>query len=329
MTRRGSNGTRWILSLLRGLPLCVVGCVFLTADSQSPPLPRDAMRSLVADIADHARARIPGFLVIAQNGDELLTLSEESSDLLASEFITAIDGLGREDLFYGYSEDNEPTPSESTQWMLAYLDRAEAVGIEVLVIDYCWAPASMDDSYERNAARGFVSFAASRRELNVIPEYPVRPFDANTEDVRFLAGVENFLYLINPEQYGTKAAFVDALADTNYDALVVDLEFDGAPLLAQDVSALRVKANGGARLVLCYLSIGEAEDYRGYWDPEWEMMPPDWLLEENPDWPGNYPVRYWNSDWRDIVFEMLDVVLSAGFDGVYLDRVDVYEEFEI
>jgi endo-alpha-1,4-polygalactosaminidase (GH114 family) len=28
------------------------------------------------------------------------------------------------------------------------------------------------------------------------------------------------------------------------------------------------------------------------------------------------------------VFAMLDDILEAGFDGVYLDRVDVYEEFE-
>ncbi|MCK5828208.1 endo alpha-1,4 polygalactosaminidase, partial [Candidatus Bipolaricaulota bacterium] len=56
--------------------------------------------------------------------------------------------------------------------------------------------------------------------------------------------------------------------------------------------------------------------------------PPEWLLDENPEWEGNYPVQYWHPQWRDIVFVMLDAVLEAGFDGVYLDRVDVYEEFE-
>jgi len=140
--------------------------------------------------------------------------------------------------------------------------------------------------------------------------------------------VGNFLYLINPWQFETKADFLTELARTNYDALVLDLEFEDGPLLAVDVERLKVKANGGARLVLCYLSIGEAEDYRSYWESSWTANPPEWLLEENPDWEGNYPVQYWHPEWRDIVFTMLDTVLKAGFDGVYLDRVDVYEEFE-
>ncbi|TAN37800.1 MAG: hypothetical protein EPN23_04615 [Verrucomicrobia bacterium] len=42
-----------------------------------------------------------------------------------------------------------------------------------------------------------------------------------------------------------------------------------------------------------YLSIGEAGDYRGYWEKEWSAQPPTWLGAENPDWKGNFKVRYW------------------------------------
>ena len=203
------------------------------------------------------------------------------------------------------------------------------MGIEVLAIDYCWDVARMDDAYARNAEHGFVSFAAPRRELDRIPDYPDQPKSMNADDVIELSDVENFLYLINPGQFDTKADFLTALVDTNYDALILDLEFDDEPLLASDVELLKFKANGGTRLVLCYLSIGEAEDYRGYWDPSWTANSPEWLLDENPDWPGNYPVQFWQPEWQAIVFQMIDAVLGAGFDGVYLDRVDVYEEFDI
>jgi cysteinyl-tRNA synthetase len=286
------------------------------------------MRTLIVEIAEHTKSQVSGFLVIAQNGDELLTTGDSAAAPLASEYIHAIDGLGREDLFYGYDDDNEPTPIEATNWMLTYLDRAEELGIEVLVTDYCWDTVRMDDSYGQNATRGFVSFAAPRRELDVIPEYPAHPFEMNTDDVGDLSDVRNFLYLINPWRFETKADLLNALAATNYDALILDLEFDGTPLSAADVEMLKVKANGGTWLVLCYVSIGEAEDYRSYWNSEWTVNPPEWLLEENPDWPGNYPVQYWHPQWREIVFGMMDAVLAAGFDGVYLDRVDVYEEFK-
>jgi len=75
-------------------------------------------------------------------------------------------------------------------------------------------------------------------------------------------------------------------------------------------------------------SIGEAEDYRTYWQPGWTSSPPDWLTAENPDWSGNYLVRYWDPSWQGIVFAELAAIVAAGFDGVYLDKIDAYESFE-
>lgn len=251
------------------------------------------MRAFVGDISDFAKARIPAFLVIAQNGDELLTMGDTATASLAGDYVRAIDGLGREDLFYGYTADNESTPIAATNWMLSYLDRAESEGIEVLAIDYCWDIVRMDDAAARGAEHGFASFAAPRRALDEIPAYPVHPSNMSADDILDLSDVANFLYLINPGQFDTKARFLTALAETNYDALILDLEFEDGPLLTADVAQLKVKANGGTRLVLCYLSIGEAEEYRSYWDSLWTANPPEWLLAENPDWQGNYPVQYW------------------------------------
>ncbi len=77
-------------------------------------------------------------------------------------------------------------------------------------------------------------------------------------------------------------------------------------------------------LVYAYLSIGEAEDYRFYWNDSWYIDPPAWLDEENPDWPGNYLVKYWMQGWRDILAEYISRIVSQGFDGVYLDKIDSY-----
>ena len=76
--------------------------------------------------------------------------------------------------------------------------------------------------------------------------------------------------------------------------------------------------------VYAYLSIGEAEDYRFYWRDEWSTDPPAWLAEENPEWPGNYLVRYWMQGWREILDQYIARIVSQGFTGVYLDKVDSY-----
>ena len=89
----------------------------------------------------------------------------------------------------------------------------------------------------------------------------------------------------------------------------------------------------GGRKVLSYLSIGEAEDYRYYFESSWisliERQPnssaPCWLARTNPDWEGNYKVQYWSENWQQIILGYLDKIIEDGFDGVYLDIIDAFE----
>ncbi len=80
------------------------------------------------------------------------------------------------------------------------------------------------------------------------------------------------------------------------------------------------------------MSIGEAEDYRYYWKSTWNSNPPSWVERENPDWEGNYKIRYWDPRWKAIISgnddSYLKKILDAGFDGVYLDIIDAFEYFE-
>ena len=296
------------------------------------PVYRQRMRSLVLSIAAYARQGDGDFIVIPQNGHQLLTLDGEPDGPLASEYAAAIDGVGREDLFYGYRRDDEATPTSVGEEWTAFMDRAEAAGVQVLVTDYCDGRQRVDDSYARSAARGYISYAASR-ELDGIAVYPAAPYGAHPEDVASLDEARNFLYLINPGEYDSRAAFVAAVAATDYDLVLVDVFYDGGePLTGEDVAALGQKANGGRRLVIAYFSIGEAEDYRHYWRPEWDDDPPVWLAAENEDWPGNYKVRYWDEGWQAVLLgspeAYLDRILAAGFDGAYLDIIDAFEYFE-
>ena len=74
------------------------------------------MRDFVIDISAWAKTREPGFLIIPQNGQELFTFEGEPEGTLAESYIAAIDGTGREDLYYGWNEDGEATPAEEAQW---------------------------------------------------------------------------------------------------------------------------------------------------------------------------------------------------------------------
>jgi cysteinyl-tRNA synthetase len=144
--------------------------------------------------------------------------------------------------------------------------------------------------------------------------------------------------LLDPSKnYNTKTKLFDAIKDTDYDMIFIDLFYDAENNLAftpKEINDLKTKKNGGKRLICSYLSVGEAEDYRYYWQPSWvkENTRPAWIDEENPEWEGNFKVKYWYPEWQSLLYgstnSYLDRILAAGFDGVYLDVIDAYEYYD-
>jgi cysteinyl-tRNA synthetase, unknown class len=148
--------------------------------------------------------------------------------------------------------------------------------------------------------------------------------------------------------YQLQNAAPDRIASA-IDVLVIDSQRSREPhttVSPADVRRFKTRPDGRERIVLAYLSVGEAESYRYYWRSHWSFLRPSWLGAENAEWKGNFKVRFWQTGWQkilldqrrslfDVMFEMIseerkayiDRILDAGFDGVYLDRVDIYEEW--
>lgn len=317
--------------------IMVTGVLVFTSCKKENPLPegidvRQEMRDFVIGISEYSKNIKEDFIVIPQNGQALITDNGNAGGIVNQQYINAIDATGREDLYYGYSGDDKETPAEDKQFMLDLCLLFEQNNVEVLTIDYCLTRSKVDNSYQQNAVNGFISFAADERNLNNIPAYPSSPYNVNTNDITDISEAKNFLYLINPENYSTKNGMLSAIAATDYDLVIIDLYFNEEALTAQDMAQIRTKHNGGIRKIVAYVSIGEAEDYRPYWKDEWKKESPVWLEAENPLWKGNYKVRYWEQEWKDIIYgnenSYIRKVLNAGFDGVYLDIIDGYEYFE-
>lgn len=107
---------------------------------------------------------------------------------------------------------------------------------------------------------------------------------------------------------------------------------DGQASNSQELSQLSKKANAGSRLLISHMPIGEAEDYRPYWNASWLQNRPSWIIAENPDWNGNFKVKYWDKEGQSIIFgnekSSLKKIFDAVFDGANLDIFDAFNHFE-
>lgn len=310
------------------------GCLGPPAVAPSPPIDyRAEMIAFVTRLGAYARCRVPGFSVFPQNAAEL------GAD---PDYVTAVDGIGQEDIYYGYDGDGIATPAGVTADMEFDLDRFTLRGKLVLTIDYPFDDpavpsydsatlARISDAFTRSRNQGYVP-AVQVRDLSalvVVPGFEPPPNDA---PVASLDGVENWGYRLQPASGQSRSEYLAELASVPFDLLVTDYSTDGTDgeaLSPFEVDTIRAGTRG---FLVAYMSIGEAEDYRSYWDPAWASTPPSFLAGENPDWPGNHKVRYWDPQWQALIYgspgAYLDKILAAGFDGTYLDIIDAYECFE-
>ena len=146
----------------------------------------------------------------------------------------------------------------------------------------------------------------------------------------------SFAYVLQADALAkSRTAAVAQLAACGRDWIVLDAAFSTDEPWTPAVLKF-IRAGKSGRKVIAYLSIGEAEDYRPYWQRAWDANKdgqpdpnaPAFLVGENPEWHGNYRVRYWHADWQKIILAAVDEIMAQGFDGVYLDIVDGFETFE-
>jgi len=293
---------------------------------------QEDMKAFLMGISSEAKTYDPAFCIVPNNAERLVTETGRHQDFPDLEYLEAIDGLGRDYLFYGYFGVDVLTPYYINGDILGYLEKIVIYEKPTLITDYCITPGKIDDSYSRNENNGFISYAAPTLELDRPAEYPSPPYRVNTVDTDSLHKVKNFLHIKQPGATGTRQEYLNAVSATDYDLLITDPFHNGIPFTIQEVESMKVKHSGQKRLVLAGMNIGRADISAYYWDTAWVTDPPAWLLDEDPDHPGHYRVRYWEPAWQEMIFRSenayLRRILEAGFDGVFLYGAGAFQYFE-
>ena len=277
------------------------------------------MQQFVIDISNYARGIKSDFIVIPQNGSELGFNNLDPADGPNTDYLNAIDAFGIEELFYNGSALEMDERLGNLKTLSAFKP--------VLVSEFVNNNNNVSNAIQKNANEGFLCF--TRMSNDYYYEYiPDTIPNENANDINTMNDVQNYLYLISNSQFESKQALIDAVNATNYDLILIDLFYNETPFSSSEINALKTKANGGKRLVISYMNIGSAENYRYYWQNDWKKGHPNWLKKPYEGYKDEIWVKFWKKEWQDIIYgnanSYTKKVLLAGFDGVYLDNVEAY-----
>ncbi len=277
------------------------------------------MQKFVIDISNYAHNIDSNFIIIPQNGIELAFNNADATNGINNNYLSAIDGFGVEELFYFGKYSPDDYRLKMLRELVAYK--------KILVSEFTNSSGFESDALHKNYNEGFICFVrnADNYYYTQIPSFVP---NENTNDIKNLEQAQNFLYIINSDNYASKQSFLNAVSSTNFDVILMDLFYNEEQFSADDINMLKSKANGAKRLVIAYMNIGSAENFRYYWQSGWKLHKPKWIKRKYKGYDDEYWVEFWNSEWQEIIFgnnnSYLYKIISSGFDGAYLDNVEAY-----
>ncbi|WP_335967646.1 endo alpha-1,4 polygalactosaminidase [Fusobacterium polymorphum] len=280
---------------------------------------RERMKNFIKEIKNNSDTKK---IIITQNGNELYFKNGK----IDNDFFPLTDGTTQESLYYGdILRFNVPTAKGLKNELLELTIPIRKKGKPVFIINYGKGQKKRNFLKKEDSKTKFVS--------ELLPTFNADKLyqtieDYNDEDINSLSDVKNFLCLLNPENFSDIDEYYQALRNTNYDLLLIEVSYNNIFFTKEQIEELKIKDNGGKRIVIAYLSIGEAENYRFYWKKKWNKKKPKWIIKENENWEGNYIVKYWSPEWKNIIKEYQKKLDEIGVDGYLLDTVDTYQYFE-
>jgi cysteinyl-tRNA synthetase len=111
------------------------------------------MVDLLIRLAARGRRHQPSFLVVMQNGEDLLAHGS---------LVRALDAVGKENLLYGVSQPGAANDTADITSSVHYLNKARRANLPVLVVEYLDDAATVNDAKRRLTELGYVPTFAPR-----------------------------------------------------------------------------------------------------------------------------------------------------------------------
>lgn len=113
------------------------------------------------------------------------------------------------------------------------------------------------------------------------------------------------------------------LSKSPFTYIVVDPDL--VPMTSDEVIQLRKEG----KIILAYLSVGQAEKSRHYWQSDWVPGSFPRFIDDSTSSKSSTRMntRFWMPEWQSILRRYLQDLISYHYSGVVLDSVDTYQRF--
>lgn len=315
---------------------------------------RELMRDLIAALGHFAKENRPGFQVVLDGGQTLLTRGEWENDL---------DDLHRAEMAGAKTDDEKfllklfspehpveaGTPNRRLIQTINGILTTNQVcggakgklpekikniikehGLFIIDVEHCADEKEKNAALAKLAKEKIPAHADTDKKGHLDQLNPDRiPFLENPENIDSVLKVRNILMMTNTRGFTDKDIWLETLENTNYDMLIIEPFFKSSvPLTKDEVKRLKSKKIGTGRLVYAVLNVAVAEDTRLYWEKGWKLREPAWLRFPSKTNPAGIIADYWNPAWKRIVGIYFKSIMDLGFDGVVLQGVDEHKTYE-
>ena len=307
---------------------------------------RAAMRDNLLMLIRYAKEQNKDFKIIAHEGQDLLTkslweydregynrarLSDNAADdsflfkhdtklqdpkpyTAAYEYLHSVDAVALNNIYCGNNKES---------------DISKRHNLGFITIENCADQNALDSAYisamiDKKISYGFTSLADA---FNNIGDHD--SLNDSAKNIENVKDAQNILILIDDSRYATKDDLVLDLVKTNYDIIIINPLFANKERFsAEDLSRLHFKHNGSKRLLIAAMNVSEASPDDYFWDNDWKLGTPSWLVRPSFSSPNSIIVKYWEPQWQKIISRYFKDIVNEGFDGIFFTGIENYRYFE-
>lgn len=201
--------------------------------------------------------------------------------------------------------------------------------LPILSIEQCADELSFDKAIVQSVMdkRVIYGFDNPQYAFRDIKHLPV--INETAKNVMSVNDAKNMLILTDESEYQDKYEFIDAIRNTNYDIVIIQPLFKrNQTYTPEEIASLQYKKNGTKRLLIAQMNISEANGRDYFWQKDWQVGYPSWLVRLSFVDEDSVIAKYWAVEWQRIIARHFKSIVDSGFDGVFFTGLENHLYFE-